>query len=187
MQRRILPIFVLAAGLAGCSGGGGVSTASILGGEAAPTPATAAAEPAVVASNPTDRAFQVGAVAARATKCGYNFDGQQLKASYFAHEVGRGASNEEIAKLQQIYDVAHSGVAKATASEPDYCTERRTNEIKADLNRLLAGDFEPPRRQVAKKQEEGIFGGWFDGSSQDTGPSFGSGDWWDKQREKTGG
>ena len=189
MPRHTLPVLMLAAGLAGCSGsGGGVSTASILGGEATPTPA-AGASPAVAAiapSSPTDRAFQAGSVSARATKCGYNFDANQLRASYLAHEVGLGASNEDVAKLQQIYDVAHSGVTKATAQEPDYCTERRTNEIKADLGRLLAGDFEPPKRQVAQKQEEGLFSGWFDGGSGDSGPSFGSDSWWEKQREKTG-
>lgn len=187
MPRRTLPVLMLAAGLAGCSGsGGGVSTASILGGDTAPTPATAAVAPAVPASTSTDRAFQVGSVSARAAKCGYNFDAAQLRAAYLAHETGRGASNDEIAKLQQIYDVAHNGVAKATATEADYCTDRRTNEIKADLGRLLAGDFEPPKKQVAQKQEEGLFSGWFDGGSGSSGPSFGSDDWWEKQREKTG-
>lgn len=183
MLRRALPVLLLTVGLAGCSGGGGVSTASILGGEAAPTPAVAAVP---AASKPSDRAFQAGSVTARAAKCGYNFDAEQLRAAYLAHETGLGASNEEIAQLTQVYNVAHNGVLKAASEDPDYCSDRRTNEIKSDLGRLLAGDFEPPRRQVAQKQEEGLFSGWFDGGSGDSGPSFGSDDWWDKQREKTG-
>lgn len=188
MRSRSLAVLVLAASLAGCSGGGGgLSTASVLGGDAAPTPAATAAVPAAVPSKPTDRAFQAGAVSARAIKCGYNFDANQLRAAYLANEVGRGASNEEIAKVQQVYDVAHKGVAKATAEDPNYCTDKRTQEIKQDLGRLLAGDFEPPKRKVAKKQDEGMFSGWFDGGSEDSGPKFGSGDWWESQKEKVGG
>lgn len=183
MLWRTLPVVMLAVGLAGCSGGGGVSTASILGGEAAPAPTAAAVPPA---SKPSDRAFQAGAVAARAAKCGYNFDADQLRASYLAYEAGRGASNDEVNQLGQVYNVAHNGVMKATAEEADYCNTRRTNEIKADLGRLLEGDFEPPRRQVAQKQEEGLFSGWFDGGAGSSGPSFGSDDWWEKQREQTG-
>lgn len=187
MRFRSLPVLVLAAGLAGCSGGGGLSTASILNGGSAPTPpAAGAAAPVLAASTPTDRAFQAGSVSARAIKCGYNFDATQLRAAYLAHEVGRGASNEEVAKVQQVYDVAHKGVAKATADDPAYCSDKRTKEIKADLGRLLAGDFETPQKQVAQKQEEGLFGGIFDGGGADTGPKFGSGDWWDSQAAKAG-
>ena len=186
MLRRALSVVMLTVGLAGCSGsGGGVSTASILGGESAPAAGAVAAIPP--ASKPSDRAFQAGAVSARATKCGYNFDADQLRASYLAHEAGRGASNDEVSQLTQVYNVAHNGVMKASAEDPDYCNQRRTNEIKADLGRLLAGDFEPPRRQAAPKQEDGLFSGWFDGGAGSSGPSFGSEDWWEQQREKTGG
>ena len=187
MSGRTLLFLMLAAGLAGCSGNGsGVSTASILGNEAAPT-STTAVVPAAVVSKPTDRAFQAGAVSARAIKCGYNFDAVQLRTAYLAHEVGRGASDADVANLQKVYDVAHSGVTKATAEDPNYCNDKRTGQIKTDLGRLLAGDFEPPQRKVVQKQEEGIFSGWFDGGNEDKGPKFGSSDWWESQKEKTGG
>jgi hypothetical protein len=54
---------------------------------------------------------------------------------------------------------------------------------------LLAGDFEPPKKAVVAKPKEdgGIFGGWFDSDGGDTGPKFGSGDWWDSQKDKAGG
>ncbi|WP_139247787.1 hypothetical protein [Hyphomicrobium sp. CS1GBMeth3] len=172
-----------------------MSTASILG--SAPTPPAGAATPAdgaalptpVPQSSATDRAFQVGAVSARAQKCGYNFDAAKLKASYLAHEVGRGASNEEIANVEKIHGVSYNGVMKAAADEANFCSERKTAQIKTDLNRLLAGDFEPPRKSVVaeKKDDGGLFGGWFSNETEDTGPKFGSGDWWEKQKEKGGG
>lgn len=194
MQRLVIPALLLAGALQGCSSGGGVSTASILGEApqppAAGAPAVAqAGAPAPVAppSTATDRAFQVGSVSARATKCGYNFDAAKLKAAYLASEVGRGAANDELARIEKIYEVAYGGVMKAAAEDPNYCSDRKTQEIKADLGRLLAGDFEPPRKVVAQKQDEGgFFDDWFSGSGQDSGPKWGSSDWWDKQAEKTG-
>lgn len=193
-RRAVIPVLMLAAAVAGCSSGGGVSTASIFGTAPTPPPAAGAAPVGAVAavapppSSPTDRAFQVGSVTARAAKCGYNFDAAKLKASYMAHEIGRGAGNDEVARIEKIYDVAYNGISKAAAQEADYCSERKTQEIKADLNRLLAGDFEPPRKAVATKKEDdgGIFD-WFGSSNEDSGPKFGSGDWWAKQNEKAGG
>jgi hypothetical protein len=185
MHRAAISVVTIAAALAvaGCSSSGGVSTSSILG--SAPTPPTA---PVVAASTPTTRAFQAGSVAARAQKCGYNFDEARLKASYFANEMSRGTPPDQMAQVEKIYDVARGGVAKAAAGEPDYCSEQKTKTIKADLNRLLAGDFEPPQKPavVAKKEDDGgLFDGWFDGGSQPD-DNFGSGDWWAKQAEKAG-
>ena len=200
MHCRALAVLLIAGPLAGCSsGGGGVSTASVLGN--APTPPAAGAPPVtgaepaaapaavVPTSTPTDRAFQVGAVSARAMKCGYNFDPAKLKASYIAHEIGLGASNDQVAQIEKIYGVSYNGVHKASADDANFCTPRKTQEIKTDLNRLLAGDFEPPRKAVAaqKKNEGGGLFDWFSGSSEDSGPKFGSGDWWQKQHEKAGG
>lgn len=193
MRRFLVPALLAASAAAGCSSGSGVSTSSILGTAPTPPPAAAPAQPGVVPvvaaapSTPTERAFQVGTVSARAQKCGYNFDPAKLKASYMAHEIGLGASNDQVANIEKIYNVAYSGVTKAAAGEANYCSERKTQEIKTDLGRLLAGDFEPPKKAVAQKKDEGGLFDWFSGSSEDTGPKFGSSDWWDKQHEKTGG
>jgi hypothetical protein len=188
MTRPAIPALILAAAaLAGCSSSNGVSTAAIL--ESAPTPPAGASQAGVVApmappSSPTDRAFQVGSVSARATKCGYNFDAARLKAAYMANEMVRGTDTSQ---LDKVYQVAYNGVTKAAAEDPNYCSERKTQTIKTDLNRLLAGDFEPPKKAVvAEKQEDGFFSGWFDGSSNDAGPSFGSEDWWQSQADKAG-
>lgn len=191
MHRFALPFLVFVVPLAGCSSGGGVSTASILGTAPTPPPAAAAGAPvapvaAVPSSTPTDRAFMVGSVSARAAKCGYNFDAAKLKASYIANEMSRGTPAEQIAQVDQVYAVAYNGVTKAASEDPNYCSDRKTQEIKGDLTRLLAGDFEP-RKVVAKKEEGGFFSGFWDNDAQESGPKFGSGDWWDKQADKSGG
>jgi hypothetical protein len=184
MTRPAIPALILAAAiLAGCSSSNGVSTAAIL--ESAPTPPPAgAAAPIGPASTPTDRAFQVGSVTARATKCGYNFDAGRLKSAYLANEMGRGTA--DTAQLEKVYQVAYNGVTKAAAEDPNYCSDRKTQAIKADLNRLLAGDFEPPKKAVVAQKDDGFFSGWFDGSSSDSGPSWGSDDWWASQKDKVG-
>lgn len=191
--KTISALMLAAAALSGCSSSGGVSTASILGDAPTPPPAAAAAQagvaapavPAAPASTPTDRAFQVGSVTARAVKCGYNFDQAKLKASYMANEIGRGTA--DTTQLDKIYQVAYNGVMKAAAEDPSYCSDRKTQSIKTDLARLLAGDFEPPKKAVvAKTDDGGMFDGWFDGGSHESGPSFGSEDWWAKQAEKSG-
>jgi hypothetical protein len=192
MRRHIVAVLMIATALSGCSSGNGVSTSSILG--TAPSPPAgqpAGATPVaavVIPSTPTDRAFQVGTVSARAAKCGYNFDAPKLKAAYMANEIGRGTPSDQMANVEQIYNVAYGGVTKAAAEDPNYCSDRKTQEIKADLTRLLAGDFEPPKKTaVAKKKDGGgIFGDFFDNDSEDTGPKFGSSDWWDSQNAKSG-
>jgi hypothetical protein len=192
MQRSTVLALVFATALAGCSSSNGVSTASILGNAPTPPPAAgaapdgAAAMPVAPASTLTDRALQVGSVSARASKCGYNFDTEKLKAAYLSSEIGRGS---DATQAEKIYNVSYSGVMKAAAEDPNFCSDRKTQKIKTDLNRLLAGDFEPPAKAVAvakKEDDGGLFSGWFDGSSADSGPSWGSNDWWDQQAAKTG-
>jgi hypothetical protein len=167
--------------LAGCSGTSGVSTASIFGGDANPSPAAVqqsaapapvAAAPAAPTSDPTSRAFQVGAVSARATKCGYNFDAAKLKQDYLAAETGLGATPEDMAKIEKVYTVALNGVTKAIAKEADYCSTRKTEEIKADLTRALSGDYSPPAKKVTAdaKESGGLFSGlWSNDSSSSSG------------------
>lgn len=145
--------------LSACSSAGGLSTSSIFGGGQ-----EAAAQPtAPPAGDPTSRAFQVATVSARSVKCGFNFDPAKLKAAFMASEIGKGAAQAEVSRIEQIYDVSYNGVTKAVASEPNYCTDAKTKEIKAELNRHLAGDFTPaPPKKVV--DSGGLFSGWGNGS-----------------------
>lgn len=93
---------------------------------------------------PGMRAAQVGAVSARATKCGYNFDPARLKSSYLAYEMTQGAGAQDMGKIEREYDTIRGKVAAAVAADPDFCTDKKTREIKADLARHMAGDFSAP-------------------------------------------
>ena len=178
-------IFALSCALAagGCSGSSGLSTGSLFGGGSAAPAAPAAAAVANPAGDPTSRAFQVGSTSARAVKCGYNFDPNKLRANFIANEAA-GVNAADIPRVEKVYDTAFNGVAKAVASQPDYCSPAKTADIKANLTRHLAGDFTPA---VVKKEPEPA--GWFSdwGGAQDKGPSFGSDNWWEKQRDAVGG
>lgn len=161
-----------------------LSTGSVSG--AAQPAASPVAEEAK--SDPTSRAFQVGSTAARAVKCGYNFDPARLKGQFLAAETAAGVPVADIGKVEKVYDVSFSGISRGIAEKADYCTEAKSKEIKADLTRHLAGDYAPRQTQVAQKDDGGFFSGLFDGAddSVDNGPKIGTSEWWDKQREKMG-
>lgn len=178
MSHRLAMSCILMLGLAGCSSGGGVTTGSLLGGDEQKS--AAAAQPT---NDPTARALQVGSLSARATKCGYNFDPAALKANYLAYEAAQGAQVADLGRLEKVYDTGYNGVAKAAAGDPNYCNAARTATIKADLARHLAGDYSP-RQEVAKAEDQGFFSGLFDADTVETGPAFGSDDWWASQQDK---
>ncbi|MBN9354657.1 MAG: hypothetical protein J0H04_12055 [Hyphomicrobium denitrificans] len=175
---RILFVGLMTASLGGCGASlPKLSTGSLFG---------ANQESPIDRNNdPATRTMDVAATSARAIKCGYNFDAPRLKNTYLSHEASLGVSADQVSQADKIYNVAYNGVTKAAAEDPNYCSDRKTQTIKADLGRLLAGDFEPPPKKVVAKQD-GIFDGWFDSSGEDKGPKFGSGDWWDSQKEKAG-
>ena len=141
--------------VAGCAGGPSplpsLTTGSLLGSKP-PAP------PVAPANTPVNRAFQLGAVSARATKCGFNFDAERLKANFFAGETQQGTAVDDLAKAEKVYKIAYNGVAKAANRKEDYCSEKRTGEIKTDLNRLLTGDFSPqPPRPREEEADNSIF------------------------------
>ncbi len=154
MKPRAILLAFSSLALTACSGGGGLSSASILAGGSSAGAAPVAAAPPV--SDPTSRAFNVGMVSARAAKCGYNFDPVKLKTNYFASEAALGTPAEEMAKIEKVYTVAYNGVTKA-ATEPNYCSEQKTKQIKEDLTKLLAGDYTPPARKVAEEDSGDLF------------------------------
>ncbi len=163
---------------AGCSSGPGITTGSLIGGSDQATPAAAPLDN----NTPTGRALHVGRVSARAMKCGYNFDAAALKSNYIAAEASGGLAVGDLTKIERIYDTGYRGVTSAAASEPDYCNSKRTAVIKTQLTNVLAANYSPPAQKVVAST--GMFGGLFDQDVvADKGPSFGSSDWWDAQRE----
>ena len=160
---------LVAVSVTGCSGASlpSLTTGSILGGPEKP----AGADPSSV-NDPTNRAFQVGTVSAKAIKCGFNFDPAKLKVNYLTYERSL-AAGADMAKIEKVYDVSFNGVAKAVAGDADYCSEAKTKAIKADLSRHLAGDYTPaPRAKVASDEGDGLFGNVFSGDSSSSAKEF---------------
>jgi hypothetical protein len=180
MSARLALSCLCVLGLAACSSGGGVTTGSLLGEES-----NSGAAAAVQSTNdPTSRALQVGAVSARAGKCGYHFDAAALKSRYLAYEAEQGTPVADLGRIETVYNTGFNGVLKAVAEDPNYCNASRTASIKSDLTRHLAGDYTPPPQQVAKAADQGFLGGFFESDSVESGPAFGSDSWWDGQRDK---
>ena len=91
-----------------------------------------------------DRPTRVAWTSARASRCGFVFDPARLRASYLAYGQSYGQSPKQMRKIQEAYDYSLESVAVAANKDPNYCTRQRVDEIRADLNRYLAGDFRVP-------------------------------------------
>lgn len=136
--------------VAACNSGGGLITGS--------TAAPAADSPDVFSNeHPLARPFAVAWTSARAQKCGFYFDPAKLRASYLAYE-GQQSSPEHLAKAQQTYDATFNLIAQRLASNAEYCSDRKSAEIKVDLQRHLAGDFTPKLPPPKKADPCGFFG-----------------------------
>jgi hypothetical protein len=128
--------------LAGCSGNGGLTTGSLFGSS------QAAQVAAAQLNDSSTRAAQVGAVSARATKCGFNFDAAALRTSFLSAEAAQSADQATLGKTEREFDTIRTKVAGAIAKEADYCSDSKTAEIKSELTRHLTGDFSPKKVKV---------------------------------------
>ena len=162
-RRERYSVVVAALMLSGCGASlPGLSTGSLFGGK---TETTAAAP--VITNDPTSRAFQVGATAARAQKCGFNFDAIKLKNNYLASEGPTLTNPSDIARVGQVYDTSYNAVTKAVAGQSGdaYCSPAKTAKIKTALNRHLAGDYTPEPPEPVQEEDGGLFSGLSSGSS----------------------
>lgn len=142
-------LLVLTALHAGCgsSAVGGLSTASV-----------GADSPGVTSEDPLARPIQVAWTSARAQRCGFNFDTAKLRANYLSYESRQGAAGEQLAKLQNSYDTTFKTISGRVSADPDYCTDKKSSEIKADLTRHLAGDYTPNLPKPKVEASCGLFG-----------------------------
>jgi hypothetical protein len=159
---------------AGCgSGASGLTAASV-----------AADTPGIANEDPMARPIQVAWTSARAQRCGFNFDTGKMRSSYLGYEQRQGAAGEQLVKIQNSYDTTFKTVSGRVSADPDYCTDKRSNQIKADLQRHLAGDYKPNLPQPAKAEPScGIFGGACD-SGADKDKKFDSKEFYDELEKR---
>lgn len=91
---------------------------------------------------PNDRPTRVGWLSARASHCGFVFDPAQLRAQYFAFEQSYGADAKRMQEIQRAYDYSLESTASGAKQDVKYCTKERVDEIRPELNRYLAGNFQ---------------------------------------------
>lgn len=85
--------------------------------------------------------------AAEVGKCGYNVDAGKLRAGYLAYESTQGLDANEVAALEQIYDSIRARTATGISKPEEYCTDERTDLIKKQLTKQLAGDYSAPPKK----------------------------------------
>jgi hypothetical protein len=181
------PVLGLALALGGCGSGAspqqGLTTASILG----EAPSAAGGEKVGVSNaDPMARPVQVAWTAARAQKCGFQFDAARLKTNYLTSEARQGVPPPQLATYEKSYDTTFAKISSSIAGEQDYCSERKTAAIKTDLQRHLAGDYAP--RLPDEKKVAG--GGFFDGfvsEERQEGGKFSAKSFWEQQQAKKDG
>lgn len=99
--------------------------------------------------DPLARPTQVGWTSARATRCGFVFSPQQLRANYLSAESAYGYSPQQMQKIEKAYDYTRESVLLTINDDPTYCNKDRLDAIRDDLNRYLAGDY-APRAKMAR-------------------------------------
>jgi hypothetical protein len=98
--------------------------------------------------NPLARPIQVGWTSARASHCGFVFNPDQLRADFLASEARAGIPPDVMPKIEHAYDYTRQSVADSIKDDINYCSKDRTAAIRRDLNRYLAGDYEPTARMA---------------------------------------
>ena len=100
----------------------------------------------VTPEDPLARPIQLAWTSARASHCGFMFDPVRLKADYMADESRRGVDPYQLQRYSEAYDYTLGSVMEEIKGDPNYCTKARTDAIRADLKRYLAGDYTPAAR-----------------------------------------
>lgn len=139
-----LALALVAGSLAACNAGSLLTTGSLSAKKTAP----AAPQPAT----PLDRALHVAATSARAYRCGFYFDRAALRTNFLTAETTRGTPLDVVTKAGQSYQFTETRVAASIKDSEIYCTTARTNAIKKNLQKALAGNYEPPVKKAVVQQ-----------------------------------
>jgi hypothetical protein len=97
----------------------------------------------VPTEDPLARPIQVAWTSARASHCGFMFDPVKLKDDFMAAESRRGVDPYQLQRYSEAYDYTRESVMDGIKGDANYCTKARTDAIRADLRRYLAGDYTP--------------------------------------------
>lgn len=135
-------------------------------------------------ADPNSRPVGVAWTSARAKRCGFYFDPAKLKVNYLAYERTQGAAADQLAKIEKTYDTTFRVTAEKVAGDPDYCTDSRGLEIKADLQRHLAGDY---AANLPKAKPVASCGFWGCSDSQSDKPFNTKEFWAQKDKDPKGG
>ena len=135
-------LFVLAAVLSVCALQG-CSTVGRVSGTSQEGVSTDKAARYVPTEDPLARPIQLAWTSARASHCGFMFDPVRLKADFMAAETARGVDPYQLQRYSEAYDYTRESVMHTIKDDPNYCNKARTDAIRADLKRYLAGDYTP--------------------------------------------
>jgi hypothetical protein len=102
----------------------------------------------IAPNDPLARPVQVAWTSARASYCGFIFNADQLRASYLAAEQMAGNTPEQMKKIAHAYDYTRDSTYKTIKDDLAYCNKERTDAIRKDLHRYLAGDYTPSSRMA---------------------------------------
>ncbi len=134
--------------------------------------------------DPKSRPVAVAWTSARAKRCGFYFDPAKLKINYLAYERTHGHPPDQLAKLESTYDTTYRVITEKVSADAEYCSERRALEIKADLQRHLAGDYSA---NLPKAKPVASCGFWGCPEAVSTEPFSSKKFWETKDRDPKGG
>ena len=129
--------------------------------------------------DPMARPVSVAWTSARAQRCGFHFDPAKLKVNYLGYERTQGTDVDRLAKVERAYDSSFKITSDRISGDADYCTDRKGLDIKADLQRHLAGDYSPNLPAAKAATNCGFFGC----AKSVSGEPFGSKDFWTEKDE----
>ncbi len=104
-------------------------------------------------STPAQRAVQVAWTAANARYCAFGLNPQKLKGDYLAWERSQGASEQTAQNLGTTYDKAFFTFFDKVKETPGYCSRAKIEEIRPEINRHLAGNYEPSPRVITETSD----------------------------------